>query len=123
MKSVLNSSTNDVNNFVHKCLPAGRLVEASSGVGCAGTNPSVTKPFLAATGGSRLGGDVGLCPDFFSGLSADGRAATMVHEATHHFGTDDVVSSPAAAQNLASTNPGLAVENAENYEDYVLEFR
>ena len=123
VKSVLNSSTNDVNNFVHKCLPAGRLVEPSTGIGCAGTNPSVTKPFFAATGGSRLGGDVGLCPDFFSGLNANGRAATMVHEATHHFGTDDFVSTPADALNLASSNANRAVESAENYENYVLEFR
>jgi peptidyl-Lys metalloendopeptidase len=123
VKSVLNSATNDVTSYTHHCLPAGRLVDASNGAGCSGSNPSVTKPFFAATGGSTLGGDVGICPDFFSGESADQEAATLVHEATHHFGTDDVVSSPSAALNLALTNPGLAVEDAESYEDYVLEFR
>lgn len=62
-----------------------------------------------------------LCGAFWSApnTGTDSRAGTLVHE-TSHFnvvaGTDDWAYGQSAAHSLANSNPGRAVDNADNHE-------
>ena len=83
---------------------------------------------IAGTNGSR-GRDVAYCPHFFARNLRE-RAGTVVHEAAHHFGiedisglTDSLVNSAAAAQNLGATDPEAAIRSAVNYHLYVTDPR
>jgi peptidyl-Lys metalloendopeptidase len=62
-----------------------------------------------------------LCGAFWraSLLGTDSKAGTLIHEMSHFnivAGTDDHVYGQAGANNLANTNPTLAVDNADNHE-------
>lgn len=62
-----------------------------------------------------------LCSAFWSAdaTGTDSRAGTLIHEISHFTvvaGTDDHVYGQAGAASLASTNPGVAVDNADNHE-------
>ena len=49
----------------------------------------------------------------------DLKAGTLIHEMSHFdvvAGTDDVVYGQSAARNLASTDPDLAITNADSHE-------
>lgn len=62
-----------------------------------------------------------LCGQFWAAslLGTDSKAGTLIHE-TSHFnivaGTDDHVYGQSGANNLANTDPNLAVDNADNHE-------
>lgn len=68
---------------------------------------------------------INLCPRFWSASNAQ-RANTIIHELSHLSdsvgagadGTEDHVYGQSQAQQLATSNPGLAVDNAENYGYY-----
>jgi len=65
--------------------------------------------------------DVYLCKVFWSAplSGTDSKAGTLIHEMSHFnvvAGTDDVVYGQAGAKNLASTDPNLAITNADNHE-------
>lgn len=62
-----------------------------------------------------------LCKVFWQAPLAgtDSKAGTLIHEMSHFdvvAGTDDVVYGQAGAKNLASTDPNLAVTNADSHE-------
>ena len=62
-----------------------------------------------------------LCNVFWTApmTGTDSKAGTLIHEMSHFTvvaGTDDWVYGQAGAQNLASTNPTNAVDNADNHE-------
>jgi peptidyl-Lys metalloendopeptidase len=62
-----------------------------------------------------------LCKVFWTAPLAgtDSKAGTLIHEMSHFdvvAGTDDVVYGQAGAMNLASTDPNLAITNADNHE-------
>jgi peptidyl-Lys metalloendopeptidase len=62
-----------------------------------------------------------VCYYFFHApnMGRDSAAGTLVHEMSHFnnvAGTDDYVYGAANAQQLAATNPRLAIKNADNYE-------
>lgn len=64
---------------------------------------------------------VHLCSAFWTAdaTGTDSRAGTLIHEISHFTvvaGTDDHAYGQSAAASLASTNPGLAVDNADNHE-------
>jgi hypothetical protein len=76
---------------------------------------------------------VHLCPLFFSLDFYEFAVGTLVHELTHFYGTNDVPEAAAcsapdyldpnsAAFNLARSSPEKAVDNADNYRLYVLEW-
>jgi peptidyl-Lys metalloendopeptidase len=65
--------------------------------------------------------EIYVCYYFFRApnMGRDSAAGTLVHEMSHFnvvAGTDDYVYGAAGAQNLAATNPRLAIKNADNYE-------
>lgn len=109
------------------CLDAGDTVfpgttRTCSPLGAAGS------VIIAGTNGSR-GRNVAYCPIFFA-RSLRQRAGTVVHEATHHFGiedirglTDSLVNSRVTAQNLGATDPEAAIRSAVNYQLYVTDPR
>src|SRR5687768_16456512 len=107
-------------------MNAGDVMFDGTSTGCQG--PGITKAAIAGTGGSR-GLNVAYCPAFFAQQPRD-RAATVVHEAVHHFGVEDIsafldddhdgvleasdvdgvrdqvlVNDPGAAQDLALVDP------------------
>ena len=62
-----------------------------------------------------------LCKVFWQAPMAgtDSKAGTLIHEMSHFnvvAGTDDVVYGQSGAMNLASTNPNLAITNADSHE-------
>lgn len=62
-----------------------------------------------------------LCPLFWSApmTGTDSKAGTLIHEVSHFkvtADTDDIVYGQTAAMNLANTNPGNAIKNADNHE-------
>ncbi|WP_157432789.1 MULTISPECIES: M35 family metallo-endopeptidase [unclassified Actinoplanes] len=62
-----------------------------------------------------------LCNAFWTApaTGTDSKAGTLVHESSHftvNGGTDDHVYGQTAARQLAASNPGNAVDNADNYE-------
>jgi peptidyl-Lys metalloendopeptidase len=62
-----------------------------------------------------------LCKVFWTAPLAgtDSKAGTLIHEMSHFdvvAGTDDVVYGQAGAMNLASTDPNLAITNADSHE-------
>lgn len=62
-----------------------------------------------------------LCKVFWTAplSGTDSKAGTLIHEMSHFnvvAGTDDVVYGQAGAKNLASTDPNLAITNADNHE-------
>lgn len=65
-----------------------------------------------------------LCPAFWNAAleGTDSRAGTIVHELSHFdvvAGTDDHVYTQQRAQNLAISNPTLAIDNADSFEYFV----
>ena len=64
--------------------------------------------------------DINLCPLFFS--TEDDEITTLVHELSHFVqiaATEDIVFGPEASQQLAASDPGRAVRNAENYGFFI----
>ena len=62
-----------------------------------------------------------LCKVFWTAplSGTDSKAGTLIHEMSHFnvvAGTDDVVYGQTGAKNLASTDPNLAITNADNHE-------
>ncbi|GAA0553096.1 M35 family metallo-endopeptidase [Paractinoplanes ferrugineus] len=62
-----------------------------------------------------------LCNAFWTApaTGTDSKAGTLIHESSHftvNGGTDDHAYGQTAAKQLASSNPGNAVDNADNYE-------
>lgn len=102
------------------CRDDGDVVFVDSAGNDVGCGTSLDREMVAATNGS-LGTTVHVCPSFLTATTRR-MASVMIHEASHHYGTDDFVSNPTDALNLAITDPDSAVESAENYEQYVLEF-
>lgn len=65
--------------------------------------------------------EIFVCNAFWAAplLGTDSKAGTLIHEMSHFnivAGTDDHVYGQAGANNLANTNPTLAVDNADNHE-------
>jgi peptidyl-Lys metalloendopeptidase len=70
--------------------------------------------------------NIWVCNEFWNAplVGADSKAGTLIHEMSHFSNvadTYDHVYGQAAARNLAYTNPGLAIENADNYEYFAEE--
>ncbi|KAK7037542.1 hypothetical protein VNI00_011034 [Paramarasmius palmivorus] len=66
-------------------------------------------------------GVIHLCGAFWDApvTGTDSQAGTLVHEVSHFkriAGTDDIVYGQSDARSLASSKPGQAVQNADNYE-------
>jgi peptidyl-Lys metalloendopeptidase len=102
------------------CRKDGDVVWVESDGSDVGCGASMDRSINAATNGI-LGTTVHVCPSFLA-MSTRAMASVMIHEASHHAGTVDFVSTAADAQDLAITDPDDAVESGENYEQYVLEF-
>ena len=65
--------------------------------------------------------EIFVCRAFWTApnTGTDSKAGTLVHEMSHFnvvAGTDDVVYGQAGAKNLAITNPGSAIQNADSHE-------
>ena len=144
VSSLLSSARSDINELRQVCLAPGAVMfDSIPNGGCRG--PGITVEFIAGTNGSQ-GQRVAYCPDFFA-QSARGQAATVVHEASHHFGAEDIkvfidndldgipeasdtdgvlgevlVNDPTTAANLAIDDPDAAIRSAVNYQNYALEF-
>lgn len=122
-ESVLARTVNPVGGLPQiqfSCRDEGEVIYVDSAGDGHGCGASVDVPVNATTGGAR-GTSVHVCPSFL-GMDPRTMASVMIHEASHHQGTDDFVTNATDARNLAATDPDSAVESAENYERYVLEF-
>ncbi len=65
--------------------------------------------------------EIFVCKAFWAAplTGTDSKAGTLIHEMSHFnvvAGTDDHVYTQSGAKNLAITNPGLAVDNADSHE-------
>jgi len=144
VRNVISSARGDINEFRQRCvLPGAVMFDDIPNGGCRG--PGIGVEFLAGTNGSQ-GQFVAYCPDFFT-EGPDDQAAIVVHEASHHFGAEDIkifiddnlngvveatdtdgvsdevlVNDPVTARNLAIEDPDAAIRSAVNYQNYVLEF-
>lgn len=118
-----------------RCFNVGQIPTGTGTFGCDGPGVTGITPIIAITNGS-LGLNVGYCPAFFANpftgvaRSLRARTATVVHEAAHHFGAQDIrdlsdglVNSAAQAQALAANDPAAAVASAVNYSTYVTDRR
>ena len=68
-----------------------------------------------------------LCGSFWTAppTGSYSNAGTLIHESSHftaNGGTKDYVYGPAAAQNLAQTNPSAAIMNADNHGFFAEDF-
>lgn len=103
-----------------RCRPNGVVFFVDGDGNEFGCGPTMDRPVTAVTNRSP-GSTVQVCPSFLSS-SERRKASVMIHELSHHYGTDDFVNGIEGALDLAITDPDSATESAENYEHYVLEF-
>lgn len=133
---VLGGARVDITDFRQLCFNVGDVPTGSGSFGCDGPGVRGIIPILAETNGSALGLRVAYCPAFFANpftgvaRSLRERATTVVHEASHHFGiedirdlTDGLVNSAAAARSLAAIDAQAAISSAVNYSSYVTDPR